>query len=215
MPSLADLRARASLPMPTTVQRITTDQDLIATAERLEFEEAELKEQIAALRQKVTRADEDGNKTGPPRKSGEGGDIPAQIEALEAQVRDIVEAKLPDVYRRITESEDDLVLQAIPGGEWQRWKDEHPPREDNKHDARFGWGLLNFTDLMADLHLFAKSWGGDALTAEDWKMLADKVISPGDLRDCATAVIELQERSGLRIPKSWSGSSETEDSATD
>lgn len=199
MPTLAELRARKSKALPTHSQVITLDQDLIADVQRLESERNDL---LAD----ASRVGEDGERNGPPRKAGEGSRIPARLEAIDVE--------LGALYDRIRESEGELILRGISGGEWQLWKDEHPPREGNVTDQRIGWGLLNASDLLADLGRFAVSWDGDALAEGDWPMLADQ-MPPGDLRELVNAVVAMHERSGVRIPKSLSGSSTTEDSATD
>lgn len=199
MPTLAELRARKHKTLPTHAQRITLDQELIADVQRLETERSDLLMQ-------ARRVDEDGERTGPPRKSGEGSGIPSRVEAIDVE--------LTTLYDRIAESEGELMLRGISGGDWQRWKDEHPPREDNVTDTRVAFGLCNATDLLNDLGRFVVSWDGEDLADGDWQMLAEQ-IPPGDLRELVTAVVAMHERSGVRIPKSLSGSSETEPSATD
>lgn len=199
MPTLAELRARKSKALPTHSQIITLDQDLIADIQRLESERTDLQAD-------VRRVGEGGERTGPPPKAGEGSKIPARLTEIDTE--------LGVLYDRVRESEGELILHGISGGEWQLWKDDHPPREGNVTDQRIGWGLLNATDLLADLGRFAVSWDGEPLADGDWPMLAAQV-PPGDLRELVTAVIGMHERSGVRIPKSLSGSSMTEDSATD
>lgn len=199
MPTLAEIRARKSKALPTHSQIITLDQDLIADIQRLEAERDD-------LRVDAKRVGEDGERTGEPRKAGEGAEIPARLEEIQTE--------LGALYDRVRESEGELILRGISGGDWQRWKDDHPPREGNVTDQRIGWGLLNASDLLADLGTFAVSWDGEDLADGDWSVLAEQ-IPPGDLRELVTAVIGMHERSGVRIPKSLSGSSTTDDSATD
>lgn len=198
MPTLAELRARANKALPTHVQVITLDQDLVADIQRLEAERDDLTNDMR-------RTDGDGNRTGEPTKAGQGSHSVARLEEIASE--------LAARYDQMRASEGELLVRAITGGEWQRWKDEHPPREGNVTDERIGWGLLNASDLLADLGLFVVSWNGEPLGEGDWQMLADQMPA-GDLRDVTSAVIALHERSGVRIPKSFSGSSATEDSAT-
>lgn len=185
MPTLAELRARKSKALPTHAQTITLDQELIADVQRLEAERADLQVD-------VRRVGQDGERTGPPPKAGEGSAIPARIEEINAE--------LETLYDRIRESEGELILRGISGGEWQQWKDDHPPRDGNVTDQRIGWGILNATDLLADLGRFVVSWDGEEITEADWPLLADQ-MPPGDLRDLVVAVVDMHERSGVRIPK--------------
>lgn len=199
MPTLAELRARKHKALPTHAQRITLDQELIADVQRLETEKNDLKTQ-------TIRVDADGERTGAPRKSGEGGEAVARIAQIDAE--------LDSLYDRISDSEGELLLRGISGGDWQRWKDEHPPREGNVTDKRVAFGLCNATDLLNDLGRFAVSWDGEDLAESDWQMLTEQ-IPPGDLRDLVSKVVNMHERSGVRIPKSSSGSSAKDSSATD
>lgn len=185
MPTLAELRARKSKALPTHSQLITLDQELIADIQRLEGERADLQVD-------VRRVGEDGERTGPPPKAGEGSQIPVRLDEIATE--------LGLLYDRVRESEGELILRGISGGEWQVWKDEHPPRDGNVADQRIGWGLLNATDLLADLGRFAVSWDGEDLAEGDWSVLADQ-MPPGDLRELVVAVVAMQERSGVRIPK--------------
>lgn len=196
--TLAQLRDRNTKNLPEHVQRITLDQNLLADVERLEAEEAELREDMG-------RADSDGNATKPPRKAS---------EKVRPPRLDEVEAELAEMCDRIRASEGELLLRGVTGGEWQRWKDEHPPREDSVTDTRVGYGLVNASDLLEDLGRYVISWNGEALQPDDWTWFRDQ-IAAGDLRDIVSSVVLMHERSGVRAPKSLSVSSSSESGSPD
>jgi hypothetical protein len=79
-----------------------------------------------------------------------------------------IDAELAALFDRMRESEGDLLLRAIGGGEWQRFKDDHPAREGNKSDEETAYGLCDSTALLADLGRFVVAWNGENFGADDW-----------------------------------------------
>lgn len=198
--TLAELRARKHKSLPTHVQRLTLDQDLLADVQRLEAERNDLL--VEAQRAKPVDDESDG----PPRKMA-GKSLPPRVEEINAE--------LAGLYDRLRDSEGELLLRGISGGEWQQWKDEHPPREGNVSDQEVAYGLCNATDLLNDLGRYVVSWEGEELAADDWRGWFAVQVAPGDLRDLVNAVVMMHERSGVRAPKSLNGSSGTPDGASD
>jgi hypothetical protein len=200
--TLEQIRARAkgkAKLLPTHVVPIILDLELVAQVERLAREQEDLLVD-------AQRTDASGRATKPPPKASQKTRNPRLDE---------IEAELAGLYNRIRENEGELLIRAIDGGKWQSWKDEHPAREDNRVDEEAGLGLVNTTALMAELGDYVEAWNGQPLQPGDWDEAFVPQVAPGDLRALVTAVVLLQERTGLRIPKSPSGSSTTEPGEND
>lgn len=199
MATLAELRAKKANTLPTHTQRITLDQTLLADVERLHAEKADL------LRE-AQRQTQDGqpDPAAANRKMAEG--LPPRVAEINAE--------LAEIHDQLRASEGDLLLRAIRGHEWQAWKDAHPPREDNVTDRDVAFGVCNATDLLNDLGQFAVSWNGEEFSEGDWDGWFRDQIAPGDLREIVSAVVAMHEMSGVRIPKSSSVSSPSQDGAT-
>lgn len=199
MKSLADLRADKERPasLPTRAVTICLDQKLLADIQRLTLEKNDLLVQAA-----VESSDED--KPGRPKRQGEGknprlAEIDAEIEPLYAEMR---------------EASGEILLRARPGGEWLRWKDEHPAREKNESDDRLAFGLCNAADLLDNLGKYVVSWNGDEFGPGEWDGWFKGKVAPADLGALVTAVVEMHE-SRVTAPKSPSTSSELPTSVTD
>lgn len=206
MATLAELRARKQKQKsrPTRVRRVTLDIDLLADVQRLEEEKRDL------LTEASRRHDDDeGNRNpdGSVKKMGQGGEAATRLGEIEAELRAL--------YDRLRESEGEILLRGIAGGEWQRWKDDHPPREGNVTDAEVAFGLCNATDVLDDLGRYVASWNGEDLEPGDWDGWLRDSIAPGDLRDLVSDVVSMHEVSGVRAPKSSTASSETETGSSD
>lgn len=186
--SLADLRAR-KIKRPIDTVEICTDPEATAEASRLAAE-------IDQLRFETARRIDGGA----PRKVGQAANDPRLVK---------LRAELEQAYDLMRESTGRLTLQAIPAGEWARWKDEHPPRKDNPTDERLVYGLFDSSALLGDLDKWAIAWEGEPLAPGDWDMFAQL---SGDLAVCIQTVFNLQESLVSVAPKSSAGSSQTETS---
>lgn len=206
-PTLAEMRAQSGpTPLPKADRTVTLieGQHLLADAERLNEERSDL--QIAA-----SREDEAGNPTGPPSKAGQGGkearDRAARIAAIDTEMKTIV--------ARLGEFQAEVGLVGLSGGDWQRFKDANPPREDSQQDLRLARGLCNSTAVFDDLGRYVKTWNGEDVAPDDWdKWLAER-ITYADRRDLVGEVVMMHEQGLARAPKSPAASSQTEISATD
>lgn len=198
MPTLAELRAGKPASLPTRVVKVCLDLEVLAEVQRLEGEKQDIL--LDAARSTV----DDDEKSTRPRRQGEG-ENPRLAE---------IAAALDACYERIRASEGEVLLRAIPGGKWQRWKDEHPPREGNPSDESMAYGLCNATALMDDLGTYAAEWNGEPLADSDWSGVLSKQIAPADLGEMVKQVVTLHEVKVAAPPKSLRHSSPTEPDET-
>jgi hypothetical protein len=197
--SLADLKAKPKS-LPTRTVRICLDQEAVADVQRLDAEKSDL-----LLDTRRGEIGDDGERKGPPKRTGEGS-IPPRVAEIDAE--------LAALFDRMRESEGDLLLRAIGGGEWQRFKDDHPAREGNKSDEETAYGLCDSAALLADLGRFVVAWNGENFGADDWAGWFAAQVAPADLRELCSEVVQLHE-SRIRVPKVRStDSSSTPESAT-
>lgn len=142
------------------------------------------------------------------------GDLVAQIEQLEAELRDAMDAEQQQ-SRRLSDTSAstglaerieqlrtqmahewlDLTLEQRGWADWRQFKAANPPREDDDYDKLVG---CNFDVLVQD---FMPTCVIDpVLDAEDWAGLFER-CAPADLRDLGAAVYNMHE-AGLVVPKS-------------
>lgn len=193
--------------------------------------------QIGALGQKATElADElaelqaaapgapgaDANAGQSPRKMAQGLDpriteIEAERDQTKAEIR-----RLSDIMREHTGKL--TVAKTISQGEWRRWADANPAREDgrddhgrpvlNGYDLLVTRGYCNATALLERLGDFATEWDGEPLAKGQWDALV-ATAHPGDLKAAAGEVVKIYEGDGAKaLPKSLTGSFETPSSET-
>lgn len=186
--TLADLKAKPKQ-LPTRVVRVCLDQEAVADVQRLDREKADLL--LDATR---GERDEDGERKGPPKRTGEGATPPRVAE---------IDAELEALFDRMRESEGDLLLRAIDGGEWQRFKDDHPPREGNKSDEDNAYGLVNAAVLLDSLGRWAEAWNGENFAAGAWDEWFRALVSSADLIELCREVVQLHE-ARVRVPKARS-----------
>lgn len=201
MPTLAELRARTgATPRPKATRRVT-----LVEGQHLLDESRTLHEELVDLIASQPGNIDDTERTGPPRKAGAKTDPRiAEIETAQASL-----------LERLAAHQGEIGLIGLDGGAWQRWKDLHPPREDNRADLFLTGDRCNSSDLFADLGTFVESWNTEQLAEGDWDgWLADS-ITYADRRDLVKAVVDMHEESVVRSPFFSSGSSGTPTSATD
>lgn len=206
-PTLAELRAQTGpKPLPKSTRTVTLieGQHLLAESQRLEEERIDV---LVKAERDAERAEDDGR-----QRTQKAGQKPEPSEPPRvAEIR----AEQKAISERLAQFQAEIGLQGFTGGDWQRYKDDHPPREDNEHDRLLTGGLCNATDLFNDLGRFVTTWEGDELADGDWNNWLAERICYADRRDMVRDVVELHERSLPRIPKSPSASSSMETSATD
>ena len=184
MPSLADLRSAPARPRDERALTVCMRPDLVGEVYALY---AELEELAAAT---PAPADEDGNRTGPPRRSGQS----SAPSAREVEVR----ARLAEVVEEMAEHEGEIRVRAnLTDGEWRRWVDAHPARDEgqagHKRDQRWTAGFCDADALVDDLGLFAHKWDGDELAPGDWAALFEPNIAGTDKGQMASLVVSMYE----------------------
>lgn len=200
-PTLAELRARTGpKPRPKATRRVT-----LVEGQHLLDESRRLHEELVDLMASMAGAVDNPERTGPPRKAGAKSD-PRIAEIEEAQ---------STLLKRLAEHQGEVGLTGLDGGAWQRWKDLHPPREDNRADLQLTGGMCDSSALFGELGKFVESWNGETLTDGDWDGWLAESITYADRRDLVTAVVAMHEESVMRSPFWSSGSSTTKGSVTD
>lgn len=201
MPTLAELRARTGAkPRPRATRRVT-----LVEGQHLLDESRRLHEQLVDLIASQPGNADDPERTGPPRKAGAKSDPRiAEIEAAQASL-----------LERLAEHQGEIGLTGLDGGAWQRWKDLHPPREDNRADMTLTGGLCDSSSLFDDLGTFVTSWNGEQVAEGDWDGWLAESITYADRRDLVTAVVAMHEENVVRSPFFSSGSSTTPPSESD
>ena len=197
MPTLAELRAQSGpkpLPRTTKVVTLVEGQHLLAESEALSDE-------LLTLAREVARVDADGERTGPPRKSGERASLPPRADEIKARQ----DAILDD----LAAVQGEVGLTGFTGGEWERFKEEHPPREDNERDRKYAGGACDSSALFGALGKFVTTWDGETVTAQDWDDWLSERIIYADRRDMVSTVVQMHEAGLRRSPKFRSASGTT------
>lgn len=171
-----------------------------------------IKEQVALL-------DELDERTAAEKPSSErSADAPDErAEEIEARLAEIA-AELDDVHAEqdslaalMEDHTGDVGLVAMEPGEWQRWRNAHPPRDaetsEGSYDRQFARNYCNADALINDLARWAKTWNGAPFAEGQWEWVADKAPG-GALKTLALLVIDLQEGE-MVVPKSRRASSTT------
>lgn len=207
--SLAKLQASGTDTRPQQVIPVCLAQGVVKKVQVLT-------EELDNIEVELSRFGEDAEGEA-PRKMASGGDLVSRRDEIGAEIE-----RLYDVMREHTGRV--TVAATISQGEWRRWADAHPAREDGR-DAN-GWPVLRSYDmvvaggycdasaLLDRVGDFVTEWDGEPLTSGQWEWLRDN-IHPGDLKAVARAAVTLYEGEGAKaLPKLSSASSATPPSAT-
>lgn len=216
MPTLAELRAQSGpqpLPRKTVAVTLVEGQHLLAEIEELTQEAVDLTREKHKLESEITRRNADGERTGAPRKSGEGAADARRLSEVEDRLT-AIEKRSEELVDGLAEFQGDVGLVGFTGGKWEQFKEDHPPREDNAADKRYALGFCDSSALFAALGQFVKAWGGEELAATDWADWLSERITYADRRDLVTEIVGLHEKKINRAPKSRSASPTTSPSAT-
>jgi hypothetical protein len=127
----------------------------------------------------------------------EGGDtVPRRVGQGEHPRVGEIRARLAELLDEMAEHEGELRLRASSDGDWRRWVNAHPARDEGQpghfRDEEVAFGYCNADDLIDSLGTYAHSWNGELLAPDDWAMLAENVGGP-DLKQAATAVVAMHE----------------------
>lgn len=229
MPTLAEMRARKSEPVPRPRSTVTVT---TVEGQHLLDEIGVLESELKALARGAVAADPTEQREpqqdsddlaraadGRPLKSAERAVSP-EVEQIRARIAEL-DAKLPEFQAQLT-------LLGVTPGEWQLFKEAHPARVashqetqrkngdvvrgapiSNQVDVVIAFGVCDADALFADLGSYAGEWEGEPLGAGEWdEWLADR-ITYADRRDLVTQVVRMHEERVNRAPKSPSNSSET------
>lgn len=201
-PTLAELRAQSGpkpLPRYTKVVTLVEGQHLLAESEALADE-------LRSISTDAVRFDADGERTGPPRKAGEGSELPPRADAIRARQAAILDD--------LAEFQGEVGLTGVEGGEWQRFKDDHPPRDGHQQDLRLTGGRCHSGAVFAALGRFVSSWNGEDVAETDWDTWLAERITYADRREMITTVVKMHEDGLARSPKFLTSSPTTSPSGT-
>jgi hypothetical protein len=193
--SLDDLRKGAPTARTERVYALCLRRDLMAEVDALSGE-------LSSLALAQPEVDEENQ---PPKRKGQGGN------PREKKIRD----RLSILADEMEDATGDLRLRAIPDGEWRRWCNEHPARDDDQRDEQIGYGFCNTDDLANDLGMWAASWNGDDLAPDDWPTLFATNAAGGDLKALVSIVVMMQEAADdpKRLLRGLRGARSSSDSA--
>lgn len=221
MPTLAELRARsngATQSLPTRSLEVCTDQSAMARIIQLATEKDDLE---TAHQRALAEAGYDPDASAgdaKPKRTGQKRPMPpARLAEIDAEVERL--------YDQMRDSQGTLWMQARDGGDWQRWKDEHPAmpqghvetvRANGDHVkgepvydprdfviARSGLplGYFNVNAVVTDLGRWVTRWNDELINEGDWNGWLFRQIAPGDLREAAVEVVRMHEERVLVRPK--------------
>lgn len=191
MVSLAELKAEAG-PEPRPVATVTVT---LVRGQHLLDESNRLRERLVDVLARAEVSEEEAESRAAAQKWSETAE-PDEAEAIKAEHATI----LP----RLAEYQADLGLVGISGGDWQRFKEEHPPRKDNAADQRLTGSWCDADALFAALGRFVSTWDGEPVQPGAWdEWLAEKICY-ADRRDLVSTVVDMYETRVNRIPKSSS-----------
>lgn len=125
--------------------------------------------------------------------------------------------ELDVIADNMAEYEVETMFHRHPGGEWNRFTADHPPRTDTPdeygrrpfvlRDGMHG-GVVDFDALVEALPDWLDTLNGEPLTDDDWAFVVENA-SPGDLDALGQKIIDLHTQAGVSAPKSVSGSLST------
>lgn len=216
MPTLAELRAQSGpqpLPRKTVAVTLVEGQHLLAEMEELTQEAMDLTREKNNLEKDISRRNADGERTGAPRKAGEGAADVRRLEEVESRLA-AIEQRSEELVDGLAEFQGEVGIVGFTGGKWEQFKEDHPPREDNVADNRYALGYCDSAALFGALGKFVKSWGGEELSPSDWGDWLAERITYADRRDLVTEIVGLHEKKINRAPKSRSASPTTSPSET-
>lgn len=204
--SLAELRQSSRTSLPERTYELCLAQALVAEVQSL-------RDELDALEISISRKDDEGEPRS-DRKLSEG--PPPRIAEIKA--------RLAALYDEMREHTGTVLLRGATAGEWRRWCDDNPVREDGRDargrpiplaiDESVAYGYCDASALMSRLGDFVVAWNGQPLGTGDWQWLEEKA-PPGDIKEMARWVVQMHESVGVKaLPKESRPSSSTEESAT-
>lgn len=148
--------------------------------------QALVEERSALMQSRAVESDPEVG--GKPRRVGQG------VSKREREIN----TELAGLFEKIVEHEGEMRLRATwSDGEWRRWVDAHPAREEGKpghdFDERAAHGLCHADDLIDELGAFAFEWNGEKMQPDDWAEIFAPVVSGGDKAIMASTIVSMYE----------------------
>lgn len=172
--TLAELRESPHVGLPERSYPICLAGKLLA-----EFED---------LDEQFQRALEAEESAGPRKRVGSKSKAKTIAEQLE-KLRDEMEEHTVTVKVRARQQ-----------GEWRRWCEEHPAREDSDKDTKVFLGICNADDLVDDLGTYVVAINGEEPKDGDWAFVAANAVD-GD-KDGLAKIVASMHAGSVDIPKS-------------
>lgn len=190
MKSLSELQQSPDVGLPERTVKICVTARLVDEAEAIDAELFEVEERIGRLEQHEESRREGG---GPPRRTGEGSELPALIERGKE-----LAAQADSIHERIEESMVEVLLRGKRRGEWRQWATKHPARDEttdpqgHERDKTWAGGHVDIDALAADLHLFAAKYNGED-ASDAWAEFVAANGAPGHLTLAASRIVAMHE----------------------
>lgn len=148
--------------------------------------QALVEERSALMQSRAIQDDPEAG--GKPRRAGQG------VCKREREIN----TELAALFEKIVEHEGEMRLRATwTDGEWRRWVDAHPPREEgtsgHEFDQRAAHGICHGADLIEELGAFAFEWNGEKMAPGDWDDIFAPVVGGGDKATMAQAIVGMYE----------------------
>ena len=222
MPSLAEMRAQKTAPVPvpkgSEIVTLTEGQHLFDEMDRLKRRQEDL---ISAAAKKVLDEEQKESKAR-SRKAAE------RVEAETTPQLDEIREEIVKVGDRLADHQAEIGLTGMTPGEWKRYKLAHPPRitshfrteKDNgdviigvpiydREDIAYGAGVVDVSALEDDLGDFVATWDGAEIAPGEWDDLLRERIIPASRNRLVRKVVLMHEGEVDRVPKLQNGSSGT------
>ena len=189
--SLADLRKSEHAGRPETIFQLCVAGKLNAEFDRIDYE----LDQLLQGEPEPRPTSDDDAPTGPPERLGRRGKRRRNPRIDELNTR------REELRGLMADHMVDLHLRAREDGHWRQWVNDHPPREDNRVDARAGHDVDALIDHIRDNpRLYVTAINDEAYSDEDWAFVWDNA-SEGDKWRLAASVRGLHQ-AGVDVPKS-------------
>jgi hypothetical protein len=199
--SLAELKSSPDVGLPEYTVKVHVSAKLVGALEAADLalynadrEAAEARAALEAARER----DADSDAPAPPRRSGQSphADLVQRVEAAESAAEGAARAS-DEIRARMEVVE--VLLRGTGSGEWRRWANAHPARDEESdragalRDQRYAAGYCDLDALVADLHLWVAECNGEAASEEWWEFLSTNGL-PADLTAAASRVVQMHEQ---------------------
>lgn len=193
--SLSDLKSSPDIGLPEREVTVCLSAKL---ARELEEADLALFEAEEALRVARREAEKRAEGEAPPLRTGQKSPVAAAEKEAEKRA-----AECDAIRERIKDASVSMRLRGKPLGEWRRWANAHPAREEGEPGAEFDrtWaaGFCDLDALIRDLPSFVARYN-DEEPSEEWAAFVAENGVPADLRNAASALVAMHEQ-GVDVGK--------------